>query len=140
MRKSKYACWKRNYAIVLLASRLGLRSADIAGLEFSHLNWRNSKISLSTQKTGKTIELPILPEVGNALIDYLKHGRPISTSQKVFLLAKAPFCEITSMIVGNVIQATMRKSGVDTTRRKHGPHALRHSLATNMLRLGGTIP
>jgi len=131
---------KRNYAIVLLASRLGLRSADIAGLEFSHLNWRNSKISLSTQKTGKTIELPILPEVGNALIDYLKHGRPISTSQKVFLLAKAPFCEITSMIVGNVIQATMRKSGVDTTRRKHGPHALRHSLATNMLRLGGTIP
>ena len=131
---------KRDYAIVVLASRLGLRAADIAGLKFSHIDWQKSEIRLFTQKTGKVVELPLLAEVGNAIIDYLKNGRPHSSSENIFLLARAPYCEITSQIVGNVVQSVMRKSGIDTSQRKHGPHSLRHALATNMLGLGATMP
>lgn len=131
---------KRDYAIVVLASRLGLRAADIAGLKFSHIDWQKSEIRLSTQKTGKVVELPLLAEVGNAIIDYLKNGRPHSSSENIFLLARAPYCEITSRIVSNVVQSVMRKSGIDTSQRKHGPHSLRHALATNMLGLGATMP
>lgn len=131
---------KRDCAIVLLASRLGLRAADIAGLKFSHIDWQKSEIRLTTQKTGKVVELPLLAEVGNAIIDYLKNGRPHSSSENIFLLARAPYCEITSRIVSNVVQSVMRKSGIDISQRKHGPHSLRHSLATNMLGLGATMP
>lgn len=131
---------KRDYAIVLLASRLGLRAADIADLKFSHIDWQKSEIRLSTQKTGKVVELPLLAEVGNAIVDYLKNGRPQSSSENIFLLARAPYCEIASRIVGNVVQSVMRKSGIDTSQRKHGPHSLRHALATTMLGLGATVP
>lgn len=124
---------KRNYAIVLLASRLGLRAADIGALEFSEINWAKSLIRITTKKTGKEVELPLLAEVGNALIEYLQHGRPKSSSKKIFLLSKAPYGEINSTIVSNVIRSVMRKSGVDTSQRKKGPHSLRHTLATTLL-------
>lgn len=124
---------KRDFAIVLLASRLGLRAADIGALEFSQIDWTNSMIRITTQKTGKVVELPLLAEVGNALITYLKHGRPQSSSKKIFLLARAPYSEINSTIVSNVISSVIRKSGVDTSLRKKGPHSLRHTLATTLL-------
>ena len=67
---------KRNYAMTLLASRLGLRASDIANLRFSQIDWDNNLITLTMQKTHKIIQLPLLAEVGNALIDYLRSGRP----------------------------------------------------------------
>ena len=70
------ATGKRNYAMLLLASRLGSRASDIANLKFSSIDWDKNIISLTMQKTKKVIELPLLADVGNAIIDYLRHGRP----------------------------------------------------------------
>ncbi len=71
--------------MTLLASRLGLRASDIAHLTFSNIDWENSTIKLSQFKTGKKIELPLLAEVGEAIIDYLKYGRKRTESPKIFL-------------------------------------------------------
>ena len=70
------ALGKRDYAIILLASRLGLRASDISTLTFDEIDWESNLIRKKMVKTGNFIELPLLPEVGNAIIDYLKNGRP----------------------------------------------------------------
>jgi integrase len=119
--------------MTLLASRLGLRASDIAHLTFSNIDWENSTIALSQFKTGKKIELPLLTDVGEAIIDYLKYGRKKSGSPKVFLYTRAPFTAMANAAVASVIGRTVNASGVDTTGRKHGAHALRHSLASRFL-------
>jgi integrase len=131
---------KRNYAMVLLASRLGLRASDIAGLRFSDIDWDRDQITLTMQKTGKVIELPLLADVGNAIIDYLRHGRRNSPLQNVFISERAPYVAATPGMVSNAIRAIVIHSGVDTSSRHHGPHSLRHSLASAMLDGGTTIP
>lgn len=131
---------KRNYAMVLLASRLGLRASDIAGLQFSDIDWDKNTITLKMQKTQKVIVLPLLADVGNAIIDYLRHGRHESPSQSVFLSDRAPYVPATKHMVCAAINAIICKSGVDTSGKHHGPHSLRHSLASAMLDDGTPIP
>ena len=131
---------KRNYAMVLLASRLGLRASDIAGLQFSEIDWDKDTITLVMQKTDKIIELPLLADVGNAIIDYLQHGRPKSELQNIFISSRAPYVAATKEMVCAAINTIICKSGVDTTNKHHGPHSLRHSLASAMLEGGTTIP
>lgn len=75
---------KRNYAIFLLAARMGLRSCDIKALEFSFINWTEKTISFTQKKTKKYLTLPLTDDVGWAVIDYLKNGRPVSDSKYVF--------------------------------------------------------
>ena len=84
---------KRDYAIFLLAARLGLRSSDIKFLKFENIDWDKNIIKLDQYKTGKYIELPLLSEVGNAIIDYLQYGRPVSDSSFVFLEAIYPYIQ-----------------------------------------------
>ncbi|MDR0745799.1 MAG: tyrosine-type recombinase/integrase [Mediterranea sp.] len=131
---------KRNYAMVLLASRLGLRASDIAGLQFNNIDWDKNLIIFKMQKTGKTIELPLLADVGNAIIDYLRHGRPNSTLQNVFLSARAPYVGATKACVCAAINTIICHSGIDTGGKHHGPHSLRHSLAATMLNNGTVLP
>ncbi len=131
---------KRNYAMVLLASRLGLRASDIANLQFSHINWDNDLITIIMQRTGKTIELPLLTDVGNAIINYLQHGRPQSDLKYIFLYSRAPYVAATNAMVCSAINTIICKSGVDITAKHHGPHSLRHSLASAMLENGTMIP
>ena len=131
---------KRNYAMVLLASRLGLRASDIAGLQFSEIDWDKDTITLVMQKTDKIIELPLLADVGNAIIDYLQHGRPKSELQNIFISSRAPYVAATKEMVCAAINTIICKSGVDTASKHHGPHSLRHSLASAMLEGGTTIP
>jgi len=131
---------KRNYAVVLLAARLGLRASDIANLKFEHLIWEKSLIVLNQFKTGKKIELPILPEIGNAIIDYLKFGRPKSEESLVFLLSRSPFSPLSSCGITGIVHSYFVKSGINITYRKHGPHALRHSLAGILLERETTLP
>ena len=131
---------KRNYAMVLLATRLGLRASDIAGLNFSNIDWDKSIISLKMKKTGKEMELPLLADVGNAIVDYLRFGRHKSLLPNVFLSGRAPYDAISSSAVCGAINEIICKSGVDTYGRHHGPHALRHSLASTMLEGGTSIP
>lgn len=124
---------KRDYAALLLASRLGLRASDIAGLKFSNIDWDDNEIRLTQYKTGKPISLPLLPEVGNAIIDYLRYGRPKSESQQVFLSHRAPYCDASSKTISAAISRIMVKSGVSLSGRRHGSHSLRHSLASRLL-------
>ncbi len=131
---------KRNYAMLLLASRLGLRASDIANLQFSDIDWDENMITLTMQKTKKVIELPLLTDVGNAIIDYLRNGRPKSDSQSVFLSGNAPYVTATKNMVCAAINGIILRSGVDTSGKHHGPHSLRHSLASAMLNGGSLMP
>jgi site-specific recombinase XerD len=131
---------KRNYAIVLLAARLGLRASDIANMKFDNLLWDRSIIVLDQFKTGKRLELPILPDVGNAIIDYLKNGRPKSESRSIFLLSSSPFTPVKRSAITGIVHSCLVGAGIDVSNRKHGPHALRHSLASILLERQTVLP
>lgn len=131
---------KRDYAILMILSRLGLRASDVCNLKFENILWENSLLSLYQYKTGKLIELPLLPEIGEALIEYLKFGRPVSSEPYVFLLAQSPFCKTTPSTINSLVNRAMNHAGINTTTRKHGSHALRHSLASILLKEQVVLP
>jgi len=134
------ATGKRNYAILLLAARLGLRASDISGLKFESLLWDRSSLVLHQQKTGKKLELPLLGDVGNAIIDYLKNGRPKSNEPFVFLLARTPFTPMINSSITGIVHTAIVKAGISIQNRKHGAHALRHSLAGILLERRTILP
>lgn len=82
---------RRDYAIILIACRLGLRCTDIKNLCFENFNWTEKKICFTQSKTGQPMELPLVPDVGWAVIDYLKYGRPKVDSSRIFVRHMAPF-------------------------------------------------
>lgn len=130
---------KRNYAIFLLAARMGLRSCDIKALEFSFINWTEKTLAFTQKKTKKYLTLPLPDDVGWAIIDYLKNGRPISDSKYVFIQHKPPYGQYTDL--RNVLVKQMRKAGIETpANKKIGMHCFRHSLATTMLENGVSLP
>ena len=131
---------KRDYAIIVIAARIGLRSSDISNLQFSNLRWDNNLIVLTQQKTGREITLPLLPEIGNAIIDYLKYGRPQSTETFIFLQAKMPYSRMFSKNVYSIVRSHFQKAGICTENKRRGPHALRHSLSKNMLEKQTMLP
>ena len=85
-------------------------------------------------------ELPLLPEVGNAIIDYLKHGRPVSQESCCFLQKVPPYNKIQSSDVGNLVQKYIILAGINCSNRRHGPHALRHSFASALLKAKTPLP
>lgn len=131
---------RRDYAILLLASKRGLRASDIAGLKFEHIHWEQNLISFPQLKTKKVLTIPLLPEIGNAIIDYLKNGRPISNEPYCFLQLISPYKPINGGTVGNVTRYHLDIAEINYANRKHGPHALRHSLAGNLLQEKIPIP
>jgi site-specific recombinase XerD len=134
------AVGKRDYAMLLLATRLGLRSSDIAGLTFENLDWNRNIICLTQYKTKKMIELPLLADVGEAVINYLKYARPVSDLEQVFLTVCTPYRSVNRLIINGAVSRTIIASGVDITGRKFGPHAMRHTLASQLLRNGTSLP
>jgi site-specific recombinase XerD len=134
------AVGKRDYAIILLAARLGLRASDIANLKFENVLWEQSLIRLTQYKTGSMIELPILPEIGNSLVEYLKFGRLESEEPFVFLCARSPYNPIHTSVITQIVRNTFAKTEINTKYRKHGPHALRHSLAGRLLERQTILP
>jgi site-specific recombinase XerD len=131
---------RRNYAIFLLASRLGLRASDIRFLQFNELDWDKNVINLIQCKTKKMIELPLLNIVGEAMIDYIRNGRPKSDSKTIFLTAIAPYTIISVPGISCIVSRIIYKADIDTKGRHHGSHCLRHSLATRLLKQGTTLP
>ena len=130
----------RNYAMLILAARLGLRASDICGLTFHCIDWEENRISLVTQKTDKSGVLPLLNEVGEAIIEYLK-VRPSSSSSEVFLRAQPPYVRLTSTALYWITSEYIRRSGIHVPQgKKHGPHALRHSLSSIMLESNVPLP
>lgn len=130
---------KRNYAIFLLAARMGLRSCDIKALEFGFINWTEKTVSFTQKKTKKYLTLPLPDDVGWAIIDYLKNGRPVSDSKYVFIQHMPPYGQYKDL--RNVLVKQMRKAGIETPANKRiGMHCFRHSLATAMLENGVPLP
>ncbi|HAY3506927.1 site-specific integrase [Elizabethkingia anophelis] len=125
---------KRDYAMILLATRLGLRSSDIRFLQFSNIDWKNNLIRIEQFKTKVPIELPLLVDIGEAIIDYIKNARPKVKSNYIFLRGNGPYTTMTSTALHNNIRTYLKKANIDYSTRKHGSHALRHSLATNLLK------
>lgn len=132
---------RRDYAMMLLAARLGLRSSDICGLTFENLLWSQNLIALIQGKTKKRVELPLLTEVGNAIIDYLKYGRPDSDLPYVFLHANHGYRRLQEPTLHSIVCYYMRLAGIaNIDDKKHGPHALRHSLAGFLLEKKTPLP
>lgn len=131
---------KRDYAIILLAARLGIRASDIANLKFDNLFWEQNTINFVQYKTDKEIELPLLPEVGNAIIDYLKYSRQPLSEPFVFLNACSPIIPITPLAVGSIVNRAFVKAGINIKNRRHGTHSLRHSLAGRLLECQTVLP
>lgn len=125
---------KRDYAIILLACRLGMRSLDIKRLKMKNINWEERKLTFIQSKTKYPVELPLTSDVGWAIIDYLKHGRPKTEIQYIFLKHRVPYeefsdsCHLSQMIVNY-----MRKSKIPRLQKKRGLHSLRHTLASLLL-------
>lgn len=132
---------KRDYAMILIASRLGLRCSDICQLKFSELDWKQNRILLKQKKTNAQIELPLLADVGEAIIDYLKYGRPKSDLPYIFLKHMPPYSVVTGSAFTNAIKNGFQRAGISCIgTRKHGPHALRHSLANILLSQNTPLP
>lgn len=131
---------KRNYAMITLAVYLGLRAGDIVNLKFNNIDWENNLICLEMNKTNKGIKLPLLPEVGNAILDYIKNGRRQCDLEQIFVSGNGACSPIKSSALNHAVHNYISLSKIDTKNRKCGPHALRHSLATRMLKQGQSLP
>lgn len=122
---------KRDYAIILLASRMGLRSGDIIKLTVEDVKGK-TEINIIQQKTGKALHLPLIEDVLVAIDDYLT-VRPPSMAREIFLNIYAPYNPISTGTIRNLLKKYMSAADIDVGNRKKGPHALRSSLASSMV-------
>jgi site-specific recombinase XerD len=128
---------RRDYAILLLLARLGLRSGEVASLELDDLDWNAGQLSVHG-KSGRRNELPLPTEVGKAIAAYLRRGRPVSASRHVFLRAKAPIRGFRGASgVGSIVCHSLQRAGINAPTR--GAHQFRHGLASEMLRQGASL-
>ena len=133
---------KRDYAILLIAIRLGLRIGDIRSLKKSSIDWNRKTINLKMAKTGQPIELPLLKDIGWAIIDYLQNGRPATNSECLFVRHQAPFNAFGDRNGFNKeLHRYILKAGLNVLGSlRHGMHSLRSTLAGNMLEIKSPLP
>lgn len=126
----------RDYAMILLAVLLGMRAGDICALNFKEIDWRKKVITYTQQKSGKINTLPLLPLIGEAIIDYLKNGRLDSDCDNVFIRHIHPYGAIaSSSTLSETIKRYMRQAGLTIKSRKVA-HSMRHTMASTLLRNG----
>ena len=131
------ALGRRDYAVLLLLARLGLRSSEVALLELDDIDWKAGRLYVHS-KGAQRLELPLPTEVGKAIVAYLRDGRPLSTSRRVFLRAKAPIRGLQGASgVGSIVRHSLKRAGINAPTT--GAHQFRHGLATEMLRQGASL-
>ncbi len=131
------AMGRRDYAIVLLLARLGLRSGEVVSLELDDIDWSAGRLTVRGER-GQRSEMPIPTDVGKAIAAYLQHGRPHSASRRVFLRTKAPICGFRgSCGIGSIVRHRLKRARIEAPT--HGAHQFRHGLATEMLRQGASL-
>lgn len=132
---------RRDYAIILIACRLGLRCTDIKNLCFENFNWTEKKICFTQSKTGQPMELPLVPDVGWAVIDYLKYGRPKVDSSRIFVRHMAPFLPFAEGDhLDQLIRTYMVKAHIPMRGKHRGMHSLRHTMASVLLEKDTPLP
>jgi integrase len=136
------AIGKRDYAMILLVVRLGLRVSDLRRLEFSSFDWRKKELAVMQHKTGRPLRLPLLDDVGWAVIDYMRNGRPETACRRVFVKHRYPFDELGAFgTVDSRLYRYARKAGMAfPASRLHGMHSLRSALARTMIGDGTALP
>jgi integrase/recombinase XerD len=125
---------RRDLAILSLMVRLGLRAGEVAALKLGDVDWRAGEVVVRG-KAGRLDRLPLPADVGEVVVDYLRHERPPTASRRVFILAVAPRTEISTKTVGGVVRCACERAGLAAI----GPHRLRHTAATEMLRGGASL-
>lgn len=133
------ALGKRDYAMLLLAARYGLRPSDIRGLRFEDIRWREQRVVLMQSKTQRLLELPLMGDVDAALVDYIRGGRPQCAAREIFIRHVAPIGPFaTRNNLWPVMGRAMRAADIELPGRGKGLYLLRHSIATQML--GRDVP
>ena len=132
---------KRDYAIILIACRLGLRCRDIKNLRLGDFYWAEKKIRFIQSKTRQPMELPLVPDIGWAVIDYLKYGRPKVDSDCLFVRHLAPFLPFSEGDhLEQLILAYMEKAHIPRLKKRRGMHSLRHTMASVLLEKEVPLP
>jgi site-specific recombinase XerD len=133
----KTSVGRRNHAVLLLLARLGLRAGEVVGLGLDDIDWNTGQISIRG-KGGKSAPLPLTAEVGTALAAYLRNDRPRASTRKVFIRHRAPLIGFgNSSTISSIVRRALKRAGVESAHT--GAHVLRHSLATSLLRQGGSL-
>ncbi len=135
------AIGKRDYAMILATARLGLRICDLRQLELGDLDWRAKQISIVQQKTGRPLSLPLLDDVGWAIIDYVRGGRPVTDCPKVFVKHRHPFDTFGgASSVASRLSRHAARAGIEIPPGQvGGMHSLRGALAVAMIGNGTSI-
>jgi len=132
---------KRDYAIILLACRLGLRISDIKKLTFDNFHWEDNQLVFVQSKTRTTLSLPLTQDVGWAVIDYFKYGRPNVEIPYAFIRHVAPFLPFSEDDhLNQMIKKYMRLAHIPISKKKTGMHSLRHTLASVLLENDTPLP
>lgn len=133
----KTAMGRRDYAILLILARLGLRAGEITTLKLEDLDWQEGLITVRG-KAGRYSQMPLPADVGEAIADYLQHGRPTTGNRCVFLRTRAPAGGFKGQCgIGSIVKHALARAGVDAPRK--GAHQFRHGLASQMLRQGASL-
>jgi integrase len=128
---------KRNYAVLLLLARLGLRACEIVALNLDDIDWINSRLTIRC-KGGRWAQLPLPVDVGEAMAIYLRSGRPRCLCRRVFLRHRAPVGGFAgSTTVSTIVRRALILAGIDSLRK--GAHLFRHTLASDLLRNGASL-
>ena len=130
---------KRNYAMLLLLSRLGLRAKEVAGLQLNDIDWTGGSLLVRSSKTHCQRLLPLPQDVGEALLSYLQNGRPETTAREVFLTTLPPYRPLeTSSTISVTVKRILARAGIKH-QSPSGAHLLRHSAATQMVNRGASF-
>jgi site-specific recombinase XerD len=128
---------RRDYAILLLLARLGLRAGEVVRLKLDNIDWNVGSLRVQG-KGGQHADLPLPADVGTAITAYLRHGRPRSSNRHVFLRAKAPIRGfLGAQAIASVVRHNLIRAGIQAPT--YGAHQFRHALATKMLRHGASL-
>ena len=134
------AIGRRDYAVLLLAARYGLRPCDLRQLRLDAVDWREHVLSITQAKTGRVLTLPLLPDVADALITYLRTARPATSSRYVFVRHKAPFEPfVAANNLATIMRQALQRVGLDQREGRRGLYLLRHTLASRMLASGSPL-
>jgi site-specific recombinase XerD len=128
---------RRNYAVLLILARLGLRACEIVALTLDDIDWDNARLTIRG-KGGRWAQLPLPSDVGEAIAVYLRSGRPRSFCRRVFLRHRAPIRGFAhSITVSTIVRRALIRAGIESARK--GAHLFRHTLATDLLRQGASL-
>ena len=135
-RKDRSPKGLRDFAILTLLADYGLRAGEVTALRLEDVGWRSETVRIRHSKTGGYSELPLLPRVGNAILKYLRKGRPRTSAREIFIRTCAPYRVLRTL--NGLISLRFKAAGIEP-QGKRGPHAFRHARAVSMLRADVSI-